>query len=386
MKKFDENLEKELIKIRHELHKNPEAAFEEINTGKYICKKLEEFGYKVYTNIGKTGLVGELKVGDSNRTIALRSDIDCIKVKEETNLEYKSVNEKRMHACGHDGHMATMLGCAKILADRRNFNGTVYFVFQPAEEPGYGARAMIEDGLFEKFKIDEIYGFHNMPDLPEKTFHSKSGGIMASEDNFKVEIHGKGGHASQPQVGVDPFVVASSLILAYQTIISRNISPLDSAVISCTEILSDGAHNVIPSNVTILGDTRTFKKSVSSLIEKRMEELTRNICQSYGASYEFKYTHEFYPTVNDKSCYESIIKAAKAVLGEEKVKEDCNPIMVSEDFGLFSEKVPGCYSFLGGKKDNQEIISLHNNKFNYNDENLIVGAEIFAELVKERLY
>ncbi len=386
VKKLDLNLEKELISWRRELHKIPESAFEEFKTSDYLAKKLEEMGYEVERNVGKTGLVASLSNGNSEKSVALRADMDCINIPEKRESEYKSTHENKMHACGHDGHMATMLGAAKILSERKDFNGTVRFIFQPAEEPGYGAKAMIDEGLFDKFKIDEVYGFHNMPGLPEGTFHSKVGGIMASEDNFMVKIKGRGGHASAPNLCIDPLVIAANLILAFQTIVSRNADPIDTAVVSCTEILTDGAHNAIPSNVTILGDTRSFDPKVQELIEERMKTLTKNICESYGADWEFEYTHEFSPTINTQECYEAAITAAKNVLGEDKVVENCKPMMSSEDFAKYLELKPGCFSFIGGAKDKQEgVFPLHNHDYDYNDDNLIKGAEVFAELVRLRL-
>lgn len=387
MDKYLQELEKEIIDARHYLHSIPEAAFEEVQTSKFLKEKLEAYGYKVYTNYGKTGLVAELIKGESKKSVAFRSDIDCIKVQEINDLSYKSQNEGRMHACGHDGHMATMLGAAKIIADKIDFNGKVYFVFQPAEEPGYGSQAMIEDGLFRDFKIDEIYGFHNMPSLDEGKLYTKIGGIMASEDNFTIKIKGRGGHASAPNLTIDPMVIAANIIMALQTIVSRNADPVDTAVVSCTEILTDGAHNAIPSNATILGDCRSFDKEVSSLIEKRMKEITENICKAYGAEYEFSYTHEFLPTINYKEQYQVVIDAAKSVLGEENVVEDCKPMMGSEDFAHYLNEIPGCFSFIGGRIKNSDkpVYNLHNHQFDYNDGNLIKGAQVFGEIARIRL-
>lgn len=377
-------LEEKLIEWRHELHQIPEPAFEEIETSKFIAARLEEMGYEVHHNIGKTGIVANLKVGTGEKIVGLRADMDCIEIQEISNLPYKSKHDNCMHACGHDGHVTTLLGAAYLLSKNKNFNGTVRLIFQPAEEPGYGAMTMINEGLFEKFPIDEIYGLHNMPGLPEGTIHAKVSGIMASEDNFTIKIHGKGGHASAPNLVIDPLVIASNIILSLQTIVSRNCDPVDAAVVSCTEIITDGAHNVIPSNVTILGDTRSFDPKVQELIEKRMEEITKNICETYGATWEFKYTHEFSPTINTQSCYETVIKAAKIAIGEENVVENCRPLMTSEDFAKYLEKVPGCFVFLGGAKSNNpnDIISLHNHLYDYNDSNLIKGARFFEEIVK----
>ncbi len=379
-----EELEKKLIEWRHMLHQIPEPAFEEIKTSDFIAVRLEEMGYGVHRNIGKTGIVANLTVGKGLKTIGLRADMDCIKIQEASDISYKSKHENCMHACGHDGHVVTLLGAAYLIAKNKNFNGTVRLIFQPAEEPGYGATAMINDGLLEKFPIDEIYGLHNMPGLPEGVIHARIGGIMASEDNFSIKIHGKGGHASAPNLVIDPLIIASNIVMALQTIVSRNSDPVDTAVVSCTEFLTDGAHNAIPSNVTILGDTRSFDPKVQILIEKRMKEITKSICEAYGATWEFEYTHEFSPTINTKECYETAVEAAKIALGEKNVIENCRPLMSSEDFAKYLEKVPGCFVFLGGaKSDNSdEIYPLHNHLYDYNDNNLIKGAKYFEEIVK----
>lgn len=377
----------QLKKWRHYLHMHPESAFEEINTSKFIAEELSKMGYEVYTGIGKTGLVANLTVGDAPGSIGLRADIDCIQMQETSNVAHASETPNRMHACGHDGHIATLLGTAMLLAGRKNFNGTVRLIFQPAEEPGKGAIAMIKDGLFERFPIDEIYGLHNMPNLPEGTIHTRVGGIMASEDNFVIKIKGKGCHASSPHLGNDPLVIAAEIILALQTIVSRNASPLENAVISCTEITTDGIRNAIPSNVVIKGDTRSFTPKVQALIEDRMRNICMGICQAHDAECSFEYTHEFSPTINWPEQTQTALQAAKNIVGEENTFPDCVPMMGSEDFGFFMNKVPGCFVFLGGliNNDSDNMIPLHNSVFDYNDSILEIGAEFFAEIVRLKL-
>lgn len=384
---MDKNsLKKQLIEWRHYLHQNPEAAFDEINTASFVAKKLKEMGIEVQTGIGKTGVVGTLKIGDGKRIIGLRADMDCICLQEMSdNIPYKSKTQNRMHACGHDGHTTTLLGAAKILSEQKNFSGTVRFVFQPAEEPGHGSKAMIDDGFFERFPVDEMYGLHNMPQYPAGTIAMRTGGIMASEDNFTIHIKGKGGHASAPDVVKDPLVIASEIILALQTIVARNITPTDTAVVSCTEFETDGAHNAIPSNVIIRGDTRSFTPEVSKIIEERMEAICKHICQMNGAEYKFIYTHEFAPTFNWEENVKYAAEAAKIVVGADMVIENCQPLMGSEDFGRFIQQVPGCFVFLGNRVEGQEPTPLHNSRFNYNDDILLIGAEFLAELVKLRL-
>lgn len=381
-----EKLVQSLKDWRHHLHQNPETAFEEEETSRFVAEKLHEFGYDVETNVGKTGVVGSLKIGDGKKVIGIRADMDALNINEQNHdLSYRSKTEGKMHACGHDGHVTTALSAAKILADEKNFNGTVRFIFQPAEEHGKGALAMINDGLFERFPIDEFYGLHNMPQLKEGVIHSKAGPIMASEDNFKIHITGKGGHASAPNIGIDPLVIAAEIILALQTIVSRNVNPVDTAVVSCTEIHTDGIVNAIPTNVVITGDTRSYTPEVQQLIEERMRTIAQNICAAYGAECEVEYSNSFSPTINTKECHEVVVKAATNVSGADHVEPETQPMMSSEDFGHFLEYVPGAFVFLGGKRENKEVYPLHNAQYDYNDENLIRGAELFAEIVRLRL-
>lgn len=366
---------------------HPETAFEEIKTAAFVAEKLEQMGLTVYRNIGKTGVIADLKIGEGAGVIGLRADMDAINMQETGNLPYASTASGKMHACGHDGHVVTLLGAAKLLSERKNFNGTVRLLFQPAEEPGTGAQAMIDDGLFDKYPMDEIYGLHNAPFLPAGVIHTRSGGIMASEDNFKIRIKGKGSHASSPHMGIDPLVTAAQIILHLQTIASRNANPLDQAVVSCTEIHTDGVHNAIPSNVEILGDTRSCTNEVQELIETRMRAICESTCSMNGAACEFVYTHEFAPTINWEECVSVAVKAAQAVVGADHVNGNCVPWMASEDFGTFLRKIPGCFVFLGsGKHANPaENIMLHNSRYDYNDDIIMTGAEFFAELIRIRL-
>lgn len=385
--KNNEKVEELMIEWRHHIHQNPETAFEEYKTSKYVAKALEGIGIEVARNVGKTGVVGTLKVGDSKKVIGLRADLDAISVQEVSDLAYKSKVANTMHACGHDGHTAMLLGAAKLLSDSKNFNGTVRFIFQPAEEPGKGSKAMVEDGLLENFYMDEIYGIHNRPNYKENTIHVRKGSIMSSEDNFKILIKGKGTHASSPQLGVDPLVIAAQIILGLQTIVSRNIDPFLPAVISCTQIFSDGAHNALPSNVTITGDTRSNSLQVKQVLEKRMKEMCMSICEANNAECEFEYTYEFEPTINWDEQVDAVVEAAIKVVGKENVDGNCLPWSASEDFGYFLTIIPGAQIFLGsGTSTNlDEVIPLHNAKFNYNDKTLIVGAMFYKELVENRL-
>jgi len=381
------NLKEQMKEWRRHLHSHPESAFEEVKTAAFIEKHLREMGLDVHTGIGKTGIVANLKVGDGKGVIGLRADIDCINMQETTGLPHASKNPGKMHACGHDGHTATLLGAAKLLAEEKGFNGTVRFIFQPAEEPGKGAQAMVDDGLFDRFPMDEIYGIHNASEMPEGTFHTRVGGIMASEDNFTIRIKGRGAHASAPHLSIDPLVTAAEIILALQTVVGRNVSPIDQAVVSCTELYMDGVHNAIPSNVEILGDTRSNTEPVQALIENRMREICEGICRANGADLEFLYTHEFAPTINWAQCVDVAVAVAKKVVGEENVFSNCDPWMGSEDFGIFMKHVPGCFAFLGAGKSSvrSENTPLHNSKYDFNDDILMTGATYFQELIRYRL-
>lgn len=380
-------LKAQLIEWRQYLHRHPESAFEEVNTAAFVAEKLTAMGLTVHRNIGKTGVVADLKVGDGKTVIGLRADMDALNMQETAAPPYASQNPGKMHACGHDGHVVTLLGAMKLLTERKNFNGTVRCVFQPAEEPGKGAQAMIDDGILKNYPMDEIYGLHNAPFLPAGVIHTRAGGIMASEDNFTIRVKGKGCHASSPHMGIDPLVTAAQIILSLQTIASRNANPLDQAVVSCTELHTDGIHNAIPSNVEILGDTRSCTNEVQAMIEKRMREISEGICAANGTGCEFLYTHEFAPTVNWEECVAVAVQAAQNIVGPERVDGNCIPWMASEDFGTFLRNIPGCFVFLGsGKYANPaDNIMLHNSMYDYNDEILMTGAEFFAELIRIRM-
>lgn len=381
--KHNEEFAKQLAEWRHQIHEHPEAAFEEVKTSAFVAEKLREWGYDVHTGIGKTGIVANMTCGTSNKVIGLRADMDCICLTEEGEHPYTSKISNRMHACGHDGHTISLLGAAKLIAQNRDFNGTVRLVFQPAEEPGKGAQAMIDDGIFEKFPMDEFYSLHNWPADSEGTFHTRVGGFMSSEDDFEIKIKGRGGHASSPHFTVDPMVIAAQIIMGLQTIPSRNENPVDPAVVSCTEIFSDGAHNVIPSTLTILGDARSTTPEAQQIIERRMKEICENTCRAYNAECGFTYTHEFVPLVNDGNCVKKAAEAAAKVVGQDNVDVASKPVMPSEDFARFLEKVPGCYMLIGGRKPEQkEMYNCHNPRFDYNDNNLETGAWYFYEVVR----
>jgi amidohydrolase len=384
---MESTLQGQLKDWRQYLHQNPETGFEEANTSEYVANILKTLGLEVHRGIGGTGLIANLTVGNGKRAIGLRADMDALNIAEQApSRAYASINTGKMHACGHDGHMSMILGAARLLAEKRDFNGTVRFIFQPAEEHGRGAKAMMQDGLFDRFPVDAIFGAHNMPGMRAGTFATRAGGIMASEDNFVIHIKGRGTHAARPHMGVDPIVIASQIILALQTIVSRNLDPGLQAVISCTELITDGIRNVIPSNVIIKGDTRSYAKEVQTLLETRMREISEGICQANGVECSFEYTHEFAPTVNSAAFLDVAVQAARNVAGEASVDANVQPMMISEDFGAFLQAVPGNFIFIGnGDSPENGGIPLHNASYDFNDNILLTGARYFAEIARLEL-
>ena len=377
----------ELAALRRDLHAHPELAFQETRTADIVARELERYGLEVHRGLAKTGVVGVLKAGDSPRMIGLRADMDALALTEQAEgRAHASQHPGCMHACGHDGHMAMLLGAAELLVRGRDFNGTVRFVFQPAEDHGRGAAAMLADGLFERFPVDEIYGAHNLPGLPAGHIATRVGGIMASEDNFEIRITGRGGHAARPHMAVDPLVIGAEIVLALQTIVARAVDPGHSAVVSCTEFITDGIRNALPTHVTIRGDTRSYDPAVQALLAERMRTLCQGICAAHGAQCEVDYTHEFAPTVNWPQCVPHAVAAATAVVGAERVEANVAPMMISEDFGAFLRVVPGAFVFIGnGDADTPGGVPLHNARYDFNDAVLPVGARYFAELVRLRL-
>ncbi|WP_027819079.1 M20 aminoacylase family protein [Paraburkholderia bannensis] len=381
---MESTLQGQLKSWRHHLHQRPETGFEEVDTSAYVANILKTLGLEVERGIGGTGLVATLRAGSSARAIGLRADMDALNIAEQApGRAHVSLNAGKMHACGHDGHMSMILGAARLLAERRDFDGIVRFIFQPAEEHGRGAKAMMADGLFERFPVDAIFGAHNMPGMRAGTFATRSGGIMASEDNFVIHIKARGTHAARPHMGIDPIVIASQIVLALQTIVSRNLDPGLQAVISCTEFITDGIRNVIPSNVTIKGDTRSYSKDVQALLETRMREISEGICRTHGAQCHFEYTHEFAPTVNSPEYVDLAVTAARNVAGENSIDANVQPMMISEDFGAFLQAVPGNFIFIGnGETNARGGVPLHNAGYDFNDEILETGARYFAEIAR----
>ena len=347
---------------------------------------LTELGFDVVTGIGGTGLVGSLTRGTSPRAVALRSELDALPITEESRLAYASEHPGTMHACGHDGHLAMLLGAAAELAAVGGFDGTVRVILQPAEEPGRGAQAMVDDGLFERFPVGSIYGLHNAPGLPAGRLYTRTGPVMASEDNFTIHVTGRGGHASAPHLVVDPLVIGAEIVMALQHVVARSVDPIRTAVVSCTDLRTDGARNAIPSHVTITGDTRSFDPEVQALLERRIREVSTGVAAAHGATAEVTYTHEFAPTVNDAACVDIAQRAASAALGADRVDATADPIMASEDFGVLATHVPGCLAFLGnGTEPDAGGVPLHSHDYVFNDEILEAGVDYYVQVVRDSM-
>ncbi len=382
---YSESLHASMQAWRHDIHRHPELAFEEQHTAKKVIDLLTEFGLQVHTPVGKTGVVGVLKKGSSERSIGLRADMDALSIVEANEFDYRSLNEGKMHACGHDGHTAMLLGAAQYLATEGDFDGSVVFIFQPAEEHGEGARAMIEDGLFERFPVDAVYAIHNFPSLATGKFAVRAGSIMAAEDNFEITINGVGCHAAMPHLGKDPIIIGAEIVTAMQSLVSRTLDPVDNAVVSFTEFLTDGTVNVVPQQVILKGDTRSLTTAVQSHIESAMQRIVSGICAAHDASYEFDYRHNFVPTVNSAREADIAADVARQLVGPENVVGDSRPVMTSEDFGYMLLARPGAYLLLGNGEDGVGGCSLHNPAYDFNDDILCIGADFWIALIESQL-
>ncbi|MBB2715295.1 UNVERIFIED_ORG: hippurate hydrolase [Rhizobium etli] len=375
-------LRNEMTAWRRDLHAHPEFGFEEQRTSAFVAAKLREFGLDdVGEGVGGTGVVGTLKRGSGNRSIALRADMDALRIPEQGNLLYKSSNPGVMHACGHDGHTTMLLGAAKLLAEEGGFDGTVRFIFQPAEEWGRGALAMLADGLMERYPFEEIYGIHNMPGLPVGTFETRPGAIMSAEDNFEIVLRGVGGHAARPHRGNEVLIAACALVTNLQTIVSRRLSPTDTSVVSVTELITDGTRNALPGEARILGDARSFRSEVSAEIEKQMRIIAEGTALAYNVSAEVTYTREFVPLLNDPDLVEETFAAAYSIFPEKNVRMAREPMTGSEDFAHFLEHAPGVFVFLG----NGDSPPLHNPRYDFCDDGLIHGTNFHTAIVRRRL-
>lgn len=377
-------LHDEITAWRRDFHEHPEILYEVHRTADIVADKLREFGCdEVVEGIGRTGVVGVIKgkSDTSGRVLGLRADMDALPIHEATGLDYKSETDGAMHACGHDGHTTMLLGAAKHLAENRGFDGTVIVIFQPAEEGGAGARAMIEDGLFTRWPCDEVYGMHNRPNLPVGQFTINSGPIMGSVDEVKITITGRGGHAARPEQTIDPLPVAAALLQAVQTLTSRNMDPVDSAVISLCTIQAGNAFNVIPQDLTMTGTVRTLREEVRDMIEQRMTVMVDNIAAAFGATGKLDYIRHYPVTVNHLRETELAAKAAQEVAGAENVHLDMPQTLGGEDFSFMLNEVPGAMINVG----NGPSAALHHPEYDFNDDVIAWGSSYWTQLVQQRL-
>ncbi len=374
----------ELTAIRRDIHAHPELGFEEARTSAIVAARLKEFGCEVTTGVGKTGVVGTVRVGNNPRAIGLRADMDALPMDEHNTFDHRSQHAGRMHACGHDGHTTMLLGAAKYLSATRNFEGTVHFIFQPAEEGRGGAEAMIKDGLFEKFPCEQIFGMHNRPKLDVGKFAIRSGPQMAGGGLFDIHITGKGAHGARPESGIDPIIIGTQIIAALQTVVSRNVAALDSAVISITQMHSGDAYNVIPQEAVLRGTMRAFRKETMALIKERIETISAGIAKTLGGSAKADVRIAFPPLVNDRDSVKFISDVAASIVGEENMNREGPFVMASEDFSYMLEKVPGAFINIGngGGEGGCEV---HNPSYDFNDEILTLGATLWSRVVETRL-
>jgi hippurate hydrolase len=371
----------ELEAIRHDIHAHPELGLEEHRTADLVARKLQEWGLEVHRGIGRTGVVGVLRSGSGNRALGLRADMDALPMQEMTDLPFRSTVPGKMHACGHDGHTTMLLGAAKYLAETRRFSGTVHFIFQPGEEGCGGALAMLEDGLFERFPCDTIYGLHNRTGMDVGTIHVRDGVAMAGGAFFDITIAGKGSHGARPEMSIDPVLTACHLATALQSIVSRNVNPRDPAVVSVTKVEGGDAYNVIPQTAVISGTARFFTRAVGEQIEAAMRRLAEGVAAGFGATSEVEWRLIFAPTVNAKEPAEAVRKAASALVGAAQLATDKPPVMGSEDFAFMLEKVQGAYFNVG----NGPGFAPHHPGYMFNDAAIPYGAGMFAQIVEQEL-
>lgn len=377
------DLEAELVETRRYLHAHPELSFEEAQTARMVAEKLESWGYEVTRNVGGHGVVARLTVGESKKSIGIRADMDALSILEETGADYASTVPGKMHACGHDGHTTVLLGAAQHLARTRRFNGTVTLIFQPAEESGRpsGAQRMIDDGLFERFPIDAIFGLHNHPGAPEGALLLRSGPMMASADTARITIKGKGGHASRPHLTIDPVVVACNLVVALQTVVARNIDPTQTAVVTVGTIHAGDAVNVIPEYAKLAISIRSFDAGIRDLLQERITKLTNSVAEGFGASVEIDYERGYPVVVNSEKETEFARAVAEELIGSDNVST-CHLIPGSEDFACFLEHKPGSFLRLG---NGMNSAILHSAKYDFADASLTVGAAMWARLTERYL-
>ncbi|MBM3353546.1 MAG: amidohydrolase [Betaproteobacteria bacterium] len=374
----------EMTGWRRDIHAHPELGFEEQRTSDLVATQLAAFGIEVHRGVGRTGVVGVLRAGTSKRAVGLRADMDALPIQEANTFEHRSQHQGRMHACGHDGHTTMLLGAAKYLAATRNFDGTVHFIFQPAEEGIGGAKAMIDDGLFRRFSCEAVFGMHNRPGMPLGRFAVKAGPMMAGGAFFDIDIEGRGAHGARPESGVDPVLAASHVVAALQSIVARNVRPLDTAVLSVTQVHGGDAYNVIPQKVRLSGTVRAFSNEIMELVGRNMARIAEGVASGFGARAKTDFRVIFPPTINDPAQAEFAAGICAGLVGAENVKRDPPLIMASEDFAFMLNEVPGCYINIGNG-DGEGACEVHNPSYDFNDRALPLGASFFARLVETRL-
>ena len=377
-----EDMELQLSEWRQDLHAHPELGFEEHRTSDFVASKLEEFGVEVHREIGKTGVVGVLRQGNETRSIGLRADMDALPISETNEFSHKSKNPGKMHACGHDGHTVMLLAAAKYLAESRSFSGQVNFIFQPAEEGLGGAKAMIDDGLFDKFPCDRVYAMHNGPGIAVGKFASVPGIRTAAGAFFDIKVIGKGGHGAFPQFAIDPITIAAEIIGAIQTIISRTTSPNDSAVLSITKVHAGDAYNVIPESAMLSGTVRTFAIDKMQEIERQMISISEGISKAHGGTALVEFNTLFLPVLNEEEATDLATEVCRDMVGQDNVITTGSAGTGSEDFSFMSNEIPGCYVIIGNGEDSN---ALHNPNFDFNDEALVYGGSFFARVIEKEL-
>jgi amidohydrolase len=376
----------DLTAWRRDIHAHPELGFEEQRTSDLVAGKLAEFGIEVHRGLGKTGVVGRLRVGNSPRAIGLRADMDCLPIREANTFTHRSTHDGRMHACGHDGHTTMLLGAARYLAATRNFDGTVHFIFQPAEEGLGGAEAMVNDGLFDEFPCDAIFGMHNRPGLAVGKFQIRPGAMMAGGAFFDITIVGKGAHGARPESGIDPVLVGSHITTALQSIVARNARPVDTVVVSVTQIHAGDAYNVIPERAVLRGTVRCFSKDAMALVEDRMRHIAEGVATAFGATASLDFRALFPALVNHSDETQFIADCAADIVGEDNVNRHGPLTMASEDFSYMLERVPGAYIQIGnGEGEGEGACEVHNPGYDFNDAALPFGSSLFVRLVERRL-
>ena len=377
-------MQDQLMQWRRDIHAHPELGFEETRTAGLVAERLASFGVEVHRGVGRTGVVGVLRAGKGAKSVGLRADMDALPIQEANNFAYRSRHDGKMHACGHDGHTTMLLGAARYLAETKAFDGTVNFIFQPAEEGIGGAKAMIDDGLFERFPCEALFGMHNRPSLPVGAFAVRAGPMMAGGGFFDIRVTGKGAHAARPETGVDPVIVAAHIATALQTIVSRNVPPVETAVVSVTKIQGGDAYNVIPQSAQLAGTVRAFSRPVMDQISAAVRRVAHGVAEGLGATAEVDLGWNFAPTVNDAKEAEFAARICTELVGKERVERDPPLIMASEDFSFMLEKVPGCYLNIGNG-EGESGCEVHNPGYDFNDRALPLGVSFFARLVETRL-